>query len=271
MIQDISISVIIPAYNAAVSIIDALESVRTQSSMPDYEIIVVDDGSHDSTQEVVTNYFSEHPEVYGVLVAQENKGVAAARNAGMRKASKKWIAFLDSDDRWMPTKIEEQIACIEDNPEIDFIGTDKIGSPLSIWGRKKKGLSRISIKEQFIKWYPLTPTYMFKTEILEKIGLMDETLRYGEDNDFLIRILHSCSAWFLARPLLEVDKNRRIYEHSGLSSNLKVMQAGQREVIRRARECRMLSFVEYVFARTFAEIKYVRRCVKMWLLKRNNS
>lgn len=262
MNQNYSISVIIPAYNASKSIIEAIESVISQTYKTNYEIIIINDGSTDNTPELVTKYSDIHNYTNIKLITQKNKGVAAARNTGMKNATNKWIAFLDSDDRWLPTKIEEQIKCIQNNPNIDFIGTEKLGHTTRILWKTKTGLSKISLKEQFIKWYPPTSTYLFKTEIINKIGYMDENLRYGEDDEFLIRILNEYSGWFLAKPLVEYDHGKPGFGHSGLSKNLKKMQIGQRCVITRAKEKKILSNFEYILARVYSEIKYLRRIIK---------
>lgn len=91
---------------------------------------------------------------------------------------------------------------------------------------------------------------------------MDETLRYGEDDEFLLRILKSTTGWFLAEPLVICDKGNPGFGYSGLSKNLKLMQNGQREVIKRAKQYHILNSVEYILARFYSEIKYYRRIIK---------
>ena len=257
-----SISVIIPTYNSSKTIKKAIASVLNQTFITNYEIIIIDDGSTDSTTDIVNDIISHNPDSNFILIKQPNKGAAAARNAGMKCASNEWIAFLDSDDEWLPTKIERQIDCIKRNPEIDFIGTEKLGHITHIFGKKKVGLSKISLKEQFIKWYPSTPTYLFKRSIINEIGYMDETLKYAEDLEFLMRILSSYSCWFLAEPLIICDSGNPSFGFSGLSKNLKGMQIGQRHVIHLALMKGILSPLEFLLARLYAEIKYVRRIMK---------
>ena len=103
------VSVVIPAYNAEATIDDTLRSVRSQTHR-DLEIIVVDDGSTDRTTSVVKTHAAIDGRV--TLIAQENAGVAAARNAGWRSARSALIAFVDADDLWAPTKIERQLEVI---------------------------------------------------------------------------------------------------------------------------------------------------------------
>lgn len=97
-----NISVIIPTYNRSQSLHRALQSVYRQTLMPG-EIIVVDDGSNDGTEQMLRNEFPEVRYIY-----QQNRGVSAARNRGIAAASGDWLAFLDSDDQWLPEKLQKQ-------------------------------------------------------------------------------------------------------------------------------------------------------------------
>jgi glycosyltransferase involved in cell wall biosynthesis len=111
------ISVVIPAYNAEKYLAEALESVRAQT-FSDYEILVIDDGSTDRTAEIASSYD-------GVLfLTQNNRGAAAARNAGIRAARGAYVAFLDADDTWLPSKLEKQAARLLDNPRNQWTYTD---------------------------------------------------------------------------------------------------------------------------------------------------
>lgn len=261
MKKQILISVIIPAYNASKTIIRTLDSINCQTYTGNIEIIVINDGSSDNTYEVVSQYASSHPSLELKIISQSNKGASAARNTGMQNAKGNWIAFLDSDDIWLPDKLKKQVECIEKNPEIDFIGTEIIGHTTRILGRKKVGLTEIVLKEQFIKWYPFTPTFLFKADIPKKIGYMNESFRYGEDDEFLIRILNSYSGWFLAEPLVDCGYGKPRFGYSGLSGNLKQMQIGQRRVLKIAYKRNILSMLEYILAKLYSELKYIRRII----------
>lgn len=103
----LSISVIIPTYNRVKTIHRALDSVLKQH-YPVHEIIVIDDGSSDNTAQVIEEFF---PSVF--LIRQENRGVSAARNTGIQTASGEWIALLDSDDCWLPSKLSDQVVALE--------------------------------------------------------------------------------------------------------------------------------------------------------------
>jgi len=96
-----TVSIVIPAYNAAAFIEEALDSVVSQIRQPD-EVVIVDDGSTDNTYEVVVNWLSSHPDFPGKIVCQENQGASAARNTAIENATKDYIAFLDADDLLLP-------------------------------------------------------------------------------------------------------------------------------------------------------------------------
>ena len=112
------ISAVIPAYNSAAFISDALASIRHQT-FPVDEIIVVDDGSTDNIEEVVR---SIDPGI--VYITQKNQGPSAARNRGIEAATGDWIAFLDADDQWTPHKIKNQLLALERHPELQLIASD---------------------------------------------------------------------------------------------------------------------------------------------------
>ncbi len=106
-----TVSVVIPTFNRASVVTRALESVLLQTRPPD-ELLVVDDGSTDDTAERV------RAELPGVrVIEQENRGVSAARNAGIRAATGTWIALLDSDDEWLPEKLDRQLRAVTTEPE----------------------------------------------------------------------------------------------------------------------------------------------------------
>ncbi len=110
--DDFAVSVVIPAYNEAPRITRALRSVLDQTH-PVNEIIVVDDGSTDDTSDVVSQ-FSERV----ICIRQSNQGLSAARNTGISQAKSDWVAFLDADDEWLPSHIENAKIILTANPEL---------------------------------------------------------------------------------------------------------------------------------------------------------
>jgi glycosyltransferase involved in cell wall biosynthesis len=118
MSSDPTISVVIPAYNAADYLPETLQSVFAQS-YPVHEVIVVNDGSTDHTDRVLQSFGGRIRQVY-----QENAGEGASRNVGIEHASGDWIAFLDADDLWSPQKLEEQVCVLQRHPQCVCVHTD---------------------------------------------------------------------------------------------------------------------------------------------------
>lgn len=255
------VSVIIPAYNSSKTILDAITSVYNQTYDAYLDVIIVNDGSTDDTVCKVESFKCTKDNFNLRIINKPNGGVASARNLGMKNAKGDWIAFLDSDDIWLPNKLQRQFDCISIRPEISFIGTNRVGERTFIFWKEKVGLSPISLKDQFVKWHPHTSSILFKKELLNKVGFMNENLRCAEDNDFLIRILPNCNPWFLSEPLIDMGHGKRTFGEGGLSADLKKMQKGQRFVIREAFDMKLLNRFEYLAARCYSELKYLRRIV----------
>ncbi len=214
-----TVSVIIPAYNAEVYIRRSIDSVLLQT-YPANEVIVIDDGSTDHTTEILKNYMQQVQYIY-----QNNAGASAARNVGIKRATSKWIAFLDADDEWMPNKLEEQIQVVTRNKTIVWIGANYYTrssinnrcSPYTIPAKIEKLLSG---KEYFNDYFamvlsgvmPCTDTILIKKEVFDEIGYFDLNLRRGQDTDMWMRIAYRWpKIGFLSVPLatyhIETDRD----------------------------------------------------------------
>ena len=170
-----SVSVVIPSYNYAAYLGDAIDSVLRQGHKP-LELIVVDDGSTDSTEQVVSAYSSV------AYHKQENGGASLARNAGVSTARGKLIAFLDADDIWMPYKLSKQIELLRLQPELDMIfgHVDEFYTP---------ELPVPQSPTELRKNYPgySACTMLIKATSFDKVGGFSTTMRVGEFIDWLFR------------------------------------------------------------------------------------
>ena len=193
------ISVIVPTYNRAQQLPRALDSILCQSCSPK-EIIVVDDGSTDETSALMT---SEYPEI--VFIQQQNTGVSSARNVGIKRASGDWIAFLDSDDEWLPEKLEIQMKALYKNPEIKICHTNEI------WIRNGKRVNPKKKHEKFggcifQKCLPLCcispSSVIIHKSIFKEIGLFDYSLPVCEDYDLWLRITARNPVLYIEEPFL---------------------------------------------------------------------
>jgi len=178
------VSVIIPTYNRETFIQKALESVFAQTYQ-DFEIIVMDDGSTDATRDIVSGLDKRVRYFY-----QENKGIAGARNAGIMKSGGEFVAFLDSDDYWMPDKLERQIRLFNEHPEYGMVASCCASVRLDGSFRKKNrpGRSGWILRDLFTKNFIRTSSAVIRRESLDKTGLFDENLTECEEYDLWLRI-----------------------------------------------------------------------------------
>jgi len=182
-ITEVKITAIIPTYNRAEYILQAIKSIQNQS-VHVKEIIVVDDGSTDNTKELLKNENITY-------IYQKNSGVSSARNHGIKEAKYEWLAFLDSDDLWHKDKIKEHISLHVSFPELKASFTDEL------WIRNGKIIN----KKKYLKKEEPTflnslrtckigaSTFFVHKNIFEEIGLFDEELKICEDYDLWLRIL----------------------------------------------------------------------------------
>ena len=191
------ISVIIPTYNRAHILPRALDSVLSQTQLP-IEIIVVNDGSTDGTKSVLSNY----PGLK--IIDQQHSGVSAARNIGLEHTNGEWIAFLDSDDEWLPEKLEQQWAAICKDDKL-------ICHTEEIWIRNGKRVNPMKkhqkygeyIYEKCLPLCVISPSsVMIHQSVFNDIGVFDESLEVCEDYDLWLRICSKYSTLFFDEPLI---------------------------------------------------------------------
>jgi glycosyltransferase involved in cell wall biosynthesis len=193
------ISVIIPSYNRLQTLLPTIESVLYQTSAVD-EIIVVDDGSTDATSDEVSR---RYPEIK--LIRQPNRGVSAARNAGIRSASFDWIALLDSDDRWLPEKIASIRAANYQQPEYLLFHSDEIWirRGVRVNAMKKHFKSGGWIFENCLPLCVISPSaVVLRRSLLESCGYFDEDLPVCEDYDLWLKICHKHPVCYVDKPLI---------------------------------------------------------------------
>jgi glycosyltransferase involved in cell wall biosynthesis len=183
------VSVIIPAYNTAAFIAETLNSVFGQT-FQDFEVIVVNDGSPDTAElEVALQPYMSRI----CYIKQENKGLPGARNAGIRMAHGELLAFVDSDDLWMPDYLSAQVEFLDSHPRVDASISDALlfGSGGDVvWKMLKEGTGPILGFEQMLKRHggQLPSAMVVRRQRVLDIGLFDERIRIGEDVEFCVRL-----------------------------------------------------------------------------------
>ena len=193
------VSVIIPTYNRGDVVLRALRSVFAQGHSVD-QVIVVDDGSTDNTIERIERNFP------GVeLIVQTNHGVSHARNRGIERARNEWLAFLDSDDEWLPGKIPAQLAAIVSD------GTSRVCHSDEIWVRNGRRVNPMNKHRKYggdIFLYCLPRCVMSPSSVVlhrsvvEAVGGFDETLPVCEDYDLWLRIASQTTVLYVPEKLL---------------------------------------------------------------------
>ena len=179
------VSVIIPTYNRGWIVKEAIDSVLDQD-FSDYELIVVDDGSDDNTREILGAYGTAI-----TVLQQPNRGVSAARNRGIAAAAGGLIAFLDSDDLWLPGKLKTQVKFFEENADAVVNQTQEIWIRNGIRVNPKKRHHKFSgmIFERSLALCLVSPSaVMIKKSLFEAVGVFDENLPACEDYDLWLRI-----------------------------------------------------------------------------------
>ena len=193
------ISVVIPTFNRINLVARAIDSVLKQSLNP-YEIIVVDDGSEDGTSEMIQNKYNSIK-----LIRQQNNGVSAARNKGIKHAKGDWIGLLDSDDEWKEKKLEHQADRLIKTPEYDFCHTNEIWirNGVRVNQRKKHEKYGGYIFDKCLDICRISPSsVLFRKNILDHIGWLDSQLPVCEDYDLWLRITSEYRILFIDEPLI---------------------------------------------------------------------
>ena len=199
MNSDFNISVIIPTFNRRHTLKRAISSVLNQTLKP-VEIIVVDDGSTDGTDEWLQLYY---PSIK--LISQSNSGVSSARNIGIQHAQTDWISLLDSDDEWLKDKLEKQVNILLKNSNILFCHTDEIWVRNGV--RVNQGLKHQKyggmIFENCLDICRISPSSsLFHRSLLDDVGFFDEELKVCEDYDLWLRITVKYPVLYLDEPLI---------------------------------------------------------------------
>ncbi|MCJ2541340.1 glycosyltransferase family 2 protein [Thermostichus vulcanus] len=228
-----TVSVIVPAYNVQQYITEALQSLICQT-WQDFEVLIVNDGSTDSTAEVVETWCQRDPRFH--LLSKPNGGLASARNWGIRHAHGELIALLDADDRYLPQKIASHVEILQRHLDVGVVySASKVirddGRPtwLTLSGRPVHSDPLLAMLcKNFIGH---GSNAIFRRELFDQIGGFDESLRSCEDLDFWIKVAEQGSHRFYRHPQALCEYRVR---PSGLSFNVKKMQECGEQVLQAA-------------------------------------
>lgn len=188
------VSIIVPVYNTEKFLKECLDSLLAQT-YPNFEIVIVNDASPDNSEAIIQEYLKRYPEKIQYIKKAKNEGLAAARNTGIKAAKGQYIAFCDSDDVWLPEKLEIQMQEFFKDPDLDVVYSDcflifedkKTNQKLTeFWGVKQ--YSGYIFEKLFKKGNFLYDLGVLKKDIFQKVGLFSEDLRCVEDYEFFLRV-----------------------------------------------------------------------------------
>jgi len=251
-----TVSVIIPTYNRARVLNEAIDSVLAQD-FHDFEIVVVDDGSNDNTPEILESYQQIR------VVRQDHLGVSAARNAGIARAAGRLIAFLDSDDVWLAGKLSTQVAFFNTHPNALVCQTEEIWIKSGIRANPKKRHKKYSgmIFERCLELCIVSPSaVMMRRCLFDEIGWFDETLPVCEDYDLWLRVACRFPVYLIEAPLV-VKRGG----HPDQLSRRRCMDRFRIRALRKILESDLLSSRQYSAAAETLEKKcaiYAAGCLK---------
>lgn len=199
MSQDL-VSVIMPSYNTEKYILDSICSVQTQT-YKDWELIIVDDCSTDNTLEIVRKHIEETKDTrIRLLVNEKNSGAAVARNYALREAKGRWIAFLDSDDLWLPEKLERQIRFMKENKySFSYTKYTEIDEDSNELGVVVSGPKRITKRGMYHYCWPGCLTVMYDASVVGVIQIAD--IKKNNDYAMWLQVIKKADCYLFEKHL----------------------------------------------------------------------
>ena len=273
-----TVTVVLPAYNRDISIARSISSVLTQSYRQ-FELLVIDDGSTDSTEEVVKSIDDDRIQY---VKLPSNVGAAAARNQGVKLAKGDFIAFQDSDDEWVPDKLEKQLNCFDDyDASVGMVFTDmlRIYTDGSTNVFESPEVQKGRMADRYGLEYQVfgigQQSAVIRKECFSSVGFFDESLPRFIDLEFFVRLLLQYQAVRISEPLV------RFYETEGISSNrtaciearLRLLEKYQAHCSRKFRASQYAKIAEFHFIlkNHYAGLKYLTQallltpvCTTIW-------
>jgi glycosyltransferase involved in cell wall biosynthesis len=250
--MDINVSVIIPTFNRAKYIQDAIQSVLNQT-YPNYEILVVDDGSTDDTRQIVAAIESEKIRYYYKC----HQGIALSLNYGINHSRGHFIARLDSDDIFLPEKLGRQVQLLEENPDVDLVYTQvyKMTEDGKILSRYPEGHRLPPEPLRALRNFLFAPSQslMFRRECIEQAGVFDENFVIASDWDFFIRLAMVSKLAYINEPLVKTRTHSGMITRDGIQKMTYIIAVLEkhRETLSLAEDNRWLSPHYYKLGREY--------------------
>ncbi len=212
------VSVIIPSYNSAQFLNRTLSSVLDQTEQ-DFEILIIDDASDDNTAQLLDMWSARDARIRTFQLEENSGGAAKPKNVGLAHARGEFIAVLDSDDEWMPTKLEKQLALFAAGPDLGFVGCNTLIVETNGMEKKTRLVQMLDVLSRILQSDYMGPgsSTMYRKEVFDEVGGFDEVLRSGQDWDMRIRLAQTHPFAFVdGSPLV------RYHQHGGNISKMDV-------------------------------------------------
>ncbi len=222
------VSVVIPVFNRETLVKGAIDSVLKQTYQ-NIEIIVIDDGSTDNTYTVLRQYEEQYPDKFRVI-RQQNTGQVVAKNNGIQKSSGELIAFLDSDDLWLPDKLEKQVPLFTNNVGLVYCGINEIDDKGNFIRTVscESGMRGQIYHKLLVRNRMTGGTVVVSRSAIDKVGLFDPQLMAAENWDLWIRISKDYLVDYVDEPLMNYRK------HAGnMSSDNQFMAAATKNILQK--------------------------------------
>lgn len=262
MNNKIDISIVIPVYNASLTLKQAVQSVidECESCNLYYEIILVNDGSTDDSLDICLDFSAKNQ--YIKVLSQKNAGPSAARNLGMSVANGEFIALNDSDDLWLPDKLNTQLEELNNHPEIDLL-CGKYGTSHNV-GRK----TIVTYNKEVFHNYFSPPTCIFRRQLTSCNNVkFPENQKFSEDMRFFLDVLQYGRCVYLPKVVTSPVIKKHSFGDSGLSSHVWAMEKGELDNILYAYKINKISFITMLAAALWSFVKFIRRLFITSLIK----
>lgn len=211
------VSIIMPSYNTAKFIKETINSVISQTYQ-NWELIIVDDCSTDNTDEVVAPFLLDERIHY--LKNEVNSGAAVSRNRALREATGKWIAFLDSDDIWLPNKLEKQIEFMENNDyHFSYTCYSEIDEKSNLLGKRISGPKKISKRLMYGYCWPGCLTVMYDADVVGLVQIAD--IKKNNDYAMWLKVCKKAKCYLLNEDLARYRKRTGSISNHGYKSLIK--------------------------------------------------
>lgn len=220
------VSVIIPTFNRSQLISESIDSVFSQT-YKNFEIIIIDDGSTDNTKKVIEYYIKTYGDKIRYFY-QDNQGAASARNKGLDVARGEYIAFLDTDDIWLPKKLEKQVNILDECKEISLVYSNVIiindHNKVINSGLCKRNFLSGKVYEKTLLWRVgcgSPPTWLVRKKCFDEIGKFDPDFVMAHDRDMIIRLSKEYQMYGIKEPLVKIRQHKLTSRVRGIPAEKK--------------------------------------------------